>query len=581
MSQQDSQGYWQRLATRRTARRGLIQSAALGGAGLAALTVACGSKSSGGSGSSQPGAGAKTAAQGQPKTGGHLRHLLPYSAGNIDPYLTEEATGYGFIEGYWYEPLINLDYSNPNVDWRIANKAVPWLADKIEQPDPSTYVFSIRQGVKWHNGDPFTADDVIFSFKRMMTPNSGVNPSVVRFVDEVDSVTSVDDHTVKITAKRPDADFLVYLGQRNTAMVPSRYLQGGGSLAKQAVGTGPFRLTSYTKDGSGQVDRFEGYWQQGRPYLDGAKLTLLTDDATMGAAFAAGQTDILTRTDRKQVDPLTVANPKAQVRHFLEEQIQGIMFNEAKPPFNDLRVRQAVHLVIDRQEAEKAVYFGEGQISGPVVVVGKTGWFIPTDELLKLPGYRQPKDQDIAQAKQLLAAAGFPSGFKTTILVSKTVAVVPQVTEVAQAQLKKIGIEADIIGDDGATYVSKRTKGNFDMITITEGAMSLPANVAQILFSSGGVYAKGAGVNDPELDKLFEAQGSEFDFAKRGQLFQQLEHRVLDQMHKAPVGTPNVYVLNQPWVYDWIDNRSSRQTVMNTPTIWVDVDQAKQAGQQL
>ena len=238
-------------------------------------------------------------------------------------------------------------------------------------------------------------------------------------------MTSVDDHTVKITAKRPDADFLVYLGQRNTAMVPSRYLQSGQSLAKQAVGTGPFRLTSYTKDGSGRgrsALTATGS-RTASPYMDGAKLTLLADDATMGAAFAAGQTDILTRTDRKQVDPLTVANPKAQVRHFLEEQIQGIMFNEAKPPFNDPRVRQAVHLAIDRQEAEKAVYFGEGQISGPVVVVGKTGWFIPTDDLMKLPGYRTPKDQDIAQAKQLLAAAGYPNGFKSSILYGKTVAV--------------------------------------------------------------------------------------------------------------------------------------------------------------
>jgi peptide/nickel transport system substrate-binding protein len=578
MSDRDGSGYWHNSTSRRLARRMLLRSTALGGASLVALTAACGSKSGGGA---QPGTGTSAAVAGKPRTGGRLRHLLPYSAGNIDPYLTEEATGYGFIEGYWYEPLINLDYSNPAVDWRIANKAVPWLADKFEQPDPSTYVFSIRQGVKWHNGDPFSAEDVLFSFKRMMTPNSGVNPSVLRFVDEVASVTSVDDHTVKITAKRPDADFLVYLGQRNTAMVPSRYLQSGQSLAKQAVGTGPFRLTSYTKDGSGEVARFDGYWQQGRPYLDGAKLTLLADDATMGAAFAAGQTDILTRTDRKQVDPLTVANPKAQVRHFLEEQIQGIMFNEAKPPFNDPRVRQAVHLAIDRQEMEKAVYFGEGQISGPVVVVGKTGWFIPTDELMKLPGYRQPKDQDLAQAKQLLAAAGYANGLKSSILFDKPIAVVPQISEVAQAQLKKIGIDADLIGDDTATYVSKRTKGNFDMITITEGALSLPANVAQILFYSSGVYAKGASINDPELDKLFEAQGSEFDFAKRGQLFQQIERRVLDQMHKAPVGTPDVYVLNQPWVHDWIDNRSSRQTVMNTPSIWVDVEAAKQAGQQL
>jgi len=579
MGEQGREKYWKRERGQRLARRRLFRSAALGGAALATFAAACGSRSGT---SAQPAGGVSGGASaGQAKTGGHLRHLVPYSAGNIDPHTTEDATGYGFIEGYWYEPLVMVDYGNGGVDWRIANKSIPWLADKIEQPDPTSYVFSIRQGVKWHNGDPLTADDVLFSFKRMMTPNSGINATTQGFVAHVDTVTSVDDHTVRIVAKQPDADFLLYLGQRSTPIVPARVLQSGQSLGKQAIGTGPFKLASYTKDGSAEASRFESYWQRGRPYMDGVKLTLLADDATMGAAFAAGQTDIITRTDKKQADPLVQANPKARARHFLEEQIQGIMFNEAKPPFNDLRVRQAVHLIIDRQQANKSIYFSEGQISGPVVVAGKTGWFIPTDELLKMPGYRQPKDQDWAQAKQLLAAAGYANGFKSSILFAKTVAVVPDDSEVVQSQLKKFGIEADLAGADNATYVSRRVKGDFDMITITEGSMSVPANTAGILFYSKGVYAKGASVNDAELDKLIDAQGVEFDFTKRGQTFQLIERRVLDQMHKAPIATPTVYVLNQPWVNDWVDSRSSRQSVLNPSTIWMDVNLARQSGQQV
>jgi peptide/nickel transport system substrate-binding protein len=568
-------GYWKSAWL---TRRRLIQTGAVGGAAFAAVAAGC--RATGQQAGAATGSGASTAS-GQPKIGGHLRHIVPYSAANIDPYMTDDATGYGFIESYWYEPLVNVDYSNPNVDWRAANKTVPWLADKIEQPDPSTYIFSIRQGVKWHNGDPFTADDVLFSYKRMMTPNSGINATTTGFVAHIDSVVSVDDHTVKFIAKQPDADFLIYIGQRTTPIVSAKVLQTGQSLNKQAIGTGPFRLASYTKDGSAEATRFEGYWQQGRPYLDGVRMTLLADDGTMDAAFIAGQTDIITRTDKKQADPLKQANPKAKSRSFLEEQIQGFMFNEAKSPFNDLRVRQAVHLAIDRQDANKAVYFSEGQISGPVVVAGKTGWFIPTDELLKMPGYRQPKDQDLTQAKQMLAAAGYANGFKTSILFPKTVAVVPEDSEVLQSQLKKIGIDADLIGADNPTYVSRRTKGDFDIITITEGSMSVPANTASILFYSKGVYAKGAGVNDADLDKLIDSQGAEFDFNKRGQIFQQIEHRVLDQMHKAPMATPTVYVLNQPWINDWVDSRSSRQSVLDPALIWMDVNMAKQAGQQV
>ena len=368
MQEQSRDNYWNCGRVQRLTRRRLLKTSAVAGSALTVFGAACRS-----TGQPSGGSAAGSGTSGQAKAGGHLRHIVPYSAANIDPHTTDDATGYGFIEGYWYEPLVNVDYSNPNVDWRAANKSVPWLSDKIEQPDPTTYLFSIRQGVKWHNGDPFSVDDVVFSFKRMMTPNSGINATTQGFVAHIDSVTAVDDRTVKITAKQPDADFLIYLGQRTTPMVPAKVLQSGQSLNKQAIGTGPFRLASYMKDGSAEANRFESYWQQGRPYLDGVRMTLLADDGTMAAAFIAGQTDIITRTDKKQADPLKQANPKAKSRSFLEEQIQGIMFNEAKAPFNDLRVRQAVHLAIDRQEANKAVYFSEGQISGPVVVAGKTG----------------------------------------------------------------------------------------------------------------------------------------------------------------------------------------------------------------
>jgi len=578
MAQQVQESCTKRAGAWRQPRRRLLQFSALGCGALATLAAACGNRQ----GTSGQSAGRNVSASaGPPKPGGHLRHLLPYSVGNIDPHTTEDTTGYGFIESYWYEPLVNIDYGDNSVDWRIAMKVIPWLADKIEQPDPTTYVFSIRQGVTWHNGDPLTADDVVFSYKRMLDPGAGIAPVVKGDVQKLDAVTLVDDHTVRLSSKLPDADFLLYLAQRQVVIVPSRVLQSGQSLGRQAIGTGPFRLASYTKDGSAEASRFENYWQRSYPYVSGIKMTLKVDDATMDAAFVAGQTDILTRTDVKQAQPILQAAPKTKVNRFLEDHIQGYTFNEAKPPFNDLRVRQAIHLALDRQEAIKAVYFGEGQIAGPVVVVGKTGWFIPVEDMLKLPGYRQPKDQDLTQAKQLLAAAGYPNGFKTAILCEPSVEASQENAEVAQAQLKKIGVDVDLQTADTATYVSRRAKADYDIILAYDGSMSLPATVANTLFYSKGVFAKAAGINDSELDKLIEGQATEFDSTKRGQIYQQMQQRILDQVHEAPIAILKDFQLQQPWVYHWVTNMGARQSVMNPATVWMDVEQARQAGQQV
>jgi ABC-type transport system substrate-binding protein len=166
-------------------------------------------------------------------------------------------------------------------------------------------------------------------------------------------------------------------------------------------------------------------------------------------------------------------------------------------------------------------------------------------------------------------------------MFNQTYAVVPQDSEVVQAQLKKIGIEAELRGVDNATYVANRSKGDYDINLAIEGSLSVPAQSVTTYYLSRSLFGKAAGINDSELDRLIDAQQVEFDSAKRGQVFQQIERRILDQVHKAPLGTPSVYVLQQPWIYDWVDNRSSRQSVMNPSTIWMDVNQARQAGQQV
>jgi peptide/nickel transport system substrate-binding protein len=569
----DDRNFWTRP------RRGLTRRVALkrlgaGALGFAAIAaVSCGRSSAGGQ------TGASGSAGQQPKRGGYLQHMLPYSVANLDPATTEDTTGYGFIETDWYDLLVKIQYT-PNPDWRILNKVIPSLAESFEQVDKTTYTFHVRQGVKFHNGNPLTADDVVYSYLRVKVPALKASPAVVRYLDDIDKAEAVDPFTVRVTTKRPDADFLANIAYRYAAIVSKAYVDGGGDLAKSPVGTGPFKLTSYQRDSTALAVRNPDSWLTGGPYLDGIKLILKSDDATMSAAFATGDTDILIRHDKKQADPILKANPKAVTQSAPADQVYGLTFNQTKAPFSDQRVRSAIHLAIDRQAADQATNFGEGVICGPVVVVGKTGWHIPVDEMLKLPGYRQPKTQDLADAKRLLADAGYPGGFKTTIGFSNSTESQSAYAEVVQEQLKQIGIDASLQPWDNATYTQRRVKPDHDIIVASEGSFSSPGSVAYASFYSTGVYSKPTGINDPDLDKLIDAQAVEFDFDKRGVIFQQIERWILDKVYKAPVSTPKLVRMNQPWVRDWVDSKNNRATVMNPDSIWMAAEEAPQSRHQ-
>lgn len=564
----DRDDHWWRSAGSRVTRRRLVAGASAGALAIAAGSgLGCRSTGPRQGGVASPAAGQAAA------RGGYLRHLLPYSVVNLDPDSTEDTTGYGFIEMDWYEPLVRIEYT-PAPDWRIANKVIPWLADRFEQVDKTTYTFNVRSSVKFHNGDELTAEDVLFSYARAQDPATKSNPVVVRYLENLDKAEAVDDHTVRITTKRPDADFLSNLASRNVVIISKRYVLGGADLSRATMGTGPFKLMSYERNNTALAARNPDSWLKVGPYLDGIKMQLKVDDSTATAAFSIGDADILIRHDRRQAEPIVKANPKAVSESAPADQVYGLSFNQTKPPFSDARVRMAIHLVLDRQAADKAVNFGDGVICGPAVVAWKTGWTIPPDELTKLPGYRQPKAADVAEAKRLLAEAGFASGFKTTIGFSSDTESQPGYAEVVQAQLKQLGIDAALQPWDNATYVQRRVKPDYDLVIAADGGLSSPGSAAYALFYSTGIYAKAGGIKDPDLDKLIDSQATEFDSAKRGALFQQLERQVLEKVYKAPISTPLLIQLHQPWIHDWAGAKNNRAVIMNPDAIWMSVGQA-------
>ncbi len=287
-------------------------------------------------------------------------------------------------------------------------KVQPSLAEKWETSDATTHVFHLRKGVKWHNGREFVAPDVAYWHQRLMDPKTAAPfKGVFGVIKQIDAV---DDHTVKMTLSKPYASLpAAFASLRGSAFPNKETVEKYGDLATQAVGTGPFKLAEYVAGDYVRYVRNPDYWVKDLPYIDEITLKLMVEEDQRIAALRSGQVHIgfLTAVGKQRLaseKSLTIMeSPKAWVA--------VILINSMKKPFDDVRVRKAISMAIDRKAfIEKSVQ-GAGTLSGPVPT-GHGDWWVPEDKL--------PYRQDVEGAKKLLAEAGYPNGFKAVIKTTST-----------------------------------------------------------------------------------------------------------------------------------------------------------------
>ena len=579
-------------------RRRLLKGATAGGFALGvAAIIGCGdddddddaaTPAATATGTAEPGGTATPTATPTPgaaasKRGGFLAYMMPpgYQGPNIDPYRTDTSSGMTVVLGNMlYEGLINPDFTNR--EWRSPYSIVPWLAESWEQPpDLLTYVVNVREGVKFHNGETLTADDVSFTWD-YATAEDAINN---QFKTSRGELEVVDAQAFRLIAPAPNAEFIEVINSYfgSGQIMPRSAADAGVDFSKEAVGTGPFRAPGgWSADSLTTLVRFDDYWgggephREGTPFLDGLRHTPV-DKETQAAAFIAGQLDVFTAGDRVQADPILNAVPEAEASTYATDFWYGLGFNQHREPFNDIRVRRAIHLAIDRQDINALATFGDGQISGPMITA-RDGFSLPLEELLKLPGYRPDKEADRAEAVKLLDAAGVGGGFDTefqywTILGSSLV-----FSEATQPQLADVlGIDASLVPMDTPTWQATRNgpspSGDLTMYIHVMGGTARPGTtVAQ--YHSSDARAQAVGFNDPEVDRLIDAAKLEFDVEARGELYQQLELALLDVVNTAAISAPAWIAMQQPWIHDWRDIRAARHAITNPSWIWMDLDEA-------
>jgi len=415
------------------------------------------------------------------------------------------------------------------------------LAESWTQPTDTTYVFKLRKGVKWHNKPPvngreLTADDVVFSVNHFLTVKGNANAYMLKSVDKVEAL---DKHTVKFTLKEPFVWFLDMLSNPHAvAIVAKEVVDKHGDLKKweSVVGTGPWMLDSYRPNVGMTFVRHPAYFVAGQPYIDKVELTVDEDNASRMAAFLSGKYDLgwefpgtINRTDWVQIkDNLKQKRPKLTTVEFPSPVMSHISMRTDGKPFNDIRVRHAMSLAIDRKTIIEQAYEGVG-VMNPPVPAGLREWSVPFDKLGEGAKYYK---HDPAEAKRLLAAAGYPNGFPASMcFTTYGSTLLVDIMQMVTKDLKSVGIDAKVDQKEYGAYISTCFYGKFDAMTFGPQTGFLePDN-----FLFGQYYPEElknqSHINDPVVADMLVRQRRTFDVAKRRELIYDIQRHLARQQY--------------------------------------------------
>jgi peptide/nickel transport system substrate-binding protein len=325
------------------------------------------------------------------------------------------------------------------------------------------------------------------------------------------------------------------------------------------------RLKSFDRNEKIVYSAFEDYWK-GRPHLDGIVAYFIPEPQSRLAGFVVKQSDILTVSDKAQYEAAAAQSRSAAGEGFPTTHGYAMYLRVDRPPFNDVRVRRAVHLALNRQDMVKALAFGVGKVNPPGVSA-VSAWAMPEEELLKLPGYRLPKAKDIAEAKRLLKEAGYGNGL-TFSIQAVSVWDNPRIAEVAARQLKEAGITVKLDFIEAGQYFANQGKGEFQAQLNGMSSDFIDASLHQYYYSKGGGNA--ARISDPELDRLIELQRRTLNKEKRHKVLRQIQGYLLEKMYVIPTIELAFYWIAHPYVRDLVNSRSTTVMLYRAADIWLD-----------
>jgi peptide/nickel transport system substrate-binding protein len=504
--------------------------------------------------------GSETHAQ-TPKRGGTFRMTI----------IADPVTGFDPQQTISFVTMVPLSFAYSRLVKVKAGPSVkpmtypiePDLAESWTQPNATTYIFKLKKGVRWHpkppvNGREFTADDVKYTYERFISITGNGNKPVLESIDKIDAL---DKHTVKFTLKEPNAWFLDMLASTSTWIIAKECVEKFGDLKKveSVVGTGPWMLERWEPNVKITYVRNPHYFVPGLPYADAVELIIDKDPSSRLAAFLSGRTDFGPEYQQvvRRIDLGVVKQrkPNVQLAEYTWFTAGATGIKMDKPPFNDVRVRRALARALNLQELYDANAFSQGQWTpNPVVPAASQEWSIPIDQLG--PEGRKLYEPSRADAKRLLAEAGYPNGLKITADAPGT-GYGPDfldAIQINQKNWKAAGIDVDIKLKEYGAFISSTIYGNFDQMFLgLRGAWTDPEAYFYRIFMPGqplNVFK----IDDPKLVEMIRLQRRTFDVAKRRQIIYDIQRHAAENAYFGPDGSVKVVSAWESYVKNYMPN---------------------------
>lgn len=450
---------------------------------------------------------------------------------------------------------------------------VPDLAESWAWDATNTKLtFKLRQGVKWHDGNPFTAKDVECTWNRLTgkDPDFRKNPRAIWWHNLKDMTLS-GDYQITFNLNRPQPSFLSLFASGYTPVYPCH--QNAQALRTNPIGTGPFKFVELKRGESIKFVRNPDYWKKGKPYVDGIEWKVIENRSTRILAFVAGEFDMTFSADVTVplLKDVTSQAPKAVCDLAPTYVSTNLIINPKTAPFSDPKIRQAMALALDRKAYIDILSGGKAQLSAAMMSPPEGVWGMPADQLQTLPGYGADIDKNRAEARKIMEGLGYSDSKTLKVKIStRNIAIYRDPAVILIDQLKKIHIDGELEVVDTSIWHAKVTRGDYSV----------------------GLNLTGVGVDDPDVnlyenyscnsernltkycnkdvDALIDKQSAETDLNKRRQLVWAVERKLAEDLARPIIMYDRAATCWQPHVKGFVLHHNSIYNNWRYEDVWLD-----------